>query len=164
MKHYFFVLIISTTLFSGCKQSSIDINLLQTSIDSLNKKLDNTYLPGLGEFMSALQVHHAKLWFAAKNKNWPLAQFEIGEINESLEDIKKYCTDRPETKFIPMINEPVDNITGAIKEKNSVKFKTCYVVLTNTCNNCHTATNHAYNLITTPTTPPYSNQNYGGKK
>jgi hypothetical protein len=31
------------------------------------------YEPGLGEFMTATQLRHAKLWFAGKNSNWDLA-------------------------------------------------------------------------------------------
>jgi hypothetical protein len=40
------------------------------------------YVPGLGEFMSATQVRHAKLWFAGDAKNWELASFELDEITE----------------------------------------------------------------------------------
>jgi hypothetical protein len=42
--------------------------------------------PGLGEFMTATQLRHAKLWFAGKQHNWDLAAYEIDEIKEGLED------------------------------------------------------------------------------
>jgi hypothetical protein len=35
------------------------------------------YEPGLGEFMTATQLRHAKLWFAGRHKNWDLAAYEI---------------------------------------------------------------------------------------
>ena len=38
------------------------------------------YNPGLGEFMTATQLRHAKLWFAGKDSNWDLAAYEIDEI------------------------------------------------------------------------------------
>jgi len=41
----------------------------------------------------------------------------------------------------------------------SVVFKEGYINLTNTCNNCHKAIKHEFNVITIPSTPPYSNQN-----
>ncbi|MBS1528953.1 MAG: hypothetical protein JSU01_01490, partial [Bacteroidetes bacterium] len=68
---------------------------LQTKIDSLQQKVNKAYRPGLGEFMLGIQEHHAKLWFAATNRNWELADFEVHEIGETLDDIKQYCTDRP---------------------------------------------------------------------
>ena len=36
-------------------------------------------MPGFEEFMSNIQAHHAKLWFAGQNHNWKLADFEIHE-------------------------------------------------------------------------------------
>jgi hypothetical protein len=44
------------------------------------------YEPGLGEFMTAIQLRHAKLWFAGKSKNWGLAAYETDEIKEGLEN------------------------------------------------------------------------------
>src|SRR5947209_12244569 len=44
------------------------------------------YQPGLGEFMTATQLRHAKLWFAGKQNSWELAAYEIDEIKEGLED------------------------------------------------------------------------------
>lgn len=129
-------------------------------IDSLKAVLDSSYKPGLGEFMSNIQVHHVKLWFAGKNKNWKLADFEINEIEESLADIRKYCTDRIETKSIGMIDEPIVSVANAIKEKKYDTFVESYKLLTITCNNCHTETQHGFNIITIPTHPPFSDQNF----
>ena len=49
------------------------------------------YAPGLGEFMTATQLRHAKLWFAGKMNNWDLAAYEIDEIAEGLEDLCRNC-------------------------------------------------------------------------
>ena len=48
---------------SSCARSGRG-HALQAKIDSLQRRLDDAYRPGLGEFMSGIQVHHAKLWFA----------------------------------------------------------------------------------------------------
>src|SRR5678815_534119 len=101
------LLIISTVCLVACNQPGKTAQL-QKQIDSLKQQLANMYKPGFGEFMSGIQVHHAKLWFAGQNQNWPLADFEINEIKEALEDIPKYCADRPEVKSLPMINVPLD--------------------------------------------------------
>lgn len=155
-------LMVLTTLFflAACSQQGNNTQQLQAQIDSLQHKLDNTYKPGFGEFMSSVQVHHSKLWFAGANSNWKLADFEINEIKESLNDIKKYCTDRPETNSIGMIDQPLQNVSNAIQQKNSTEFKSSYMILTSTCNSCHQATQHEFNIITVPTTPPYSNQSF----
>ncbi|HET8574231.1 MAG TPA: hypothetical protein VFL76_10205 [Edaphocola sp.] len=157
MKQIVFVLLI-TTLFACNNQQADKEQRLQFEIDSLQSKLNNGYKPGFGEFMSGIQVHHEKLWFAGINQNWALANFEINEIKESLDDIKKYCTDRPEAKSIDMIDGPLENVSNAIRKKNEADFKSNYIILTNTCNSCHQATQHGFNVITIPTTPPFSNQ------
>ena len=38
-----------------------------------------SYEPGLGEFMTATQLRHAKLWFAGTQNNWDLAAYEIDD-------------------------------------------------------------------------------------
>src|SRR5215469_11885844 len=83
-------------LFIGCAQPQDRTVVLQQQVDTLQQQLRNVYAPGLGEFMSGIQVHHEKLWFAGRAENWKLAEFEIGEMQEAVDDIKKYCTDRPE--------------------------------------------------------------------
>jgi hypothetical protein len=153
------VLILITTTLLACNRQPTDKRQdLQVKIDSLQTELKDSYKPGFGEFMGSIQVHHAKLWFAGINQNWELADFEINEIKESLADIKKYCTDRPETQAIDMIDEPLESVSHALQEKNEADFKNSYIALTNSCNSCHQATKHGFNVITIPATPPFSNQ------
>ena len=144
---------------SACNQhTSDDGQNLQTQIDSLRNKIAHAYAPGVGEFMSSIQMHHAKLWFAGKNENWELANFEMEEILESLDDIQQYCADSPSIKPLPMIFPPLNSVKLAISEKNIVMFKTSFNLLTNTCNNCHQASNHAFNVIRIPDREPVTNQ------
>ena len=146
-------------IFISCNESP-DAKNLQLQIDSLNQKLSNTYSPGLGEFMSGIQVHHAKLWFAGNSENWKLADFEIHEIIEAVEDIQKYNTDRPEVKSIGMIISSLDSVNAAIVKKDPAAFKSSFNILTNSCNSCHQSTDHGYNVIKVPDSPPYSNQEF----
>ena len=147
-------------LAASCERPGQDASpeRLQAQIDSLQRKLDNSYRPGLGEFMSGIQVHHAKLWFAGSAGNWGLSDFETKEIRETIDDIESYCTDRPEVASLPMIKPPLDSIDAAIRNRSIVQFKSGFVLLTNTCNNCHRATKHEFNVIRIPTTPPVTNQ------
>lgn len=146
-------------LFIACNESP-DVKTLQLRIDSLDQKLSNSYSPGLGEFMSGIQVHHAKLWFAGKNENWKLADFEIHEIMEAVDDIQKYNTDRPEIKSIGMITASLDSVNAAIEKRDPAAFKSGFSILTNTCNSCHRSTDHGFNVIKVPDSPPFSNQEF----
>ncbi len=158
MKYTIGVILLS--VLSACSRQDNQTQQLQAQIDSLQQKLDNSYRPGFGELMSSVQVHHNKLWFAGINGNWKLADFEINEINESLNDIKAYCTDRPETRSVGMIDESLQLVSNAIRQTNSGAFRDSYTMLTNACNKCHQATQHGFNLVTVPTTPPFSNQSF----
>jgi len=153
------IAIIATTFFlSACNRPGKKNMQLQLRIDSLEKKLSGTYKPGFGEFMSGIQVHHAKLWFAGKNKNWKLAGFEIHEIMEAIDDIEKYQTERSESQKVVMLNPALDSVNHAIQQKSSKLFKSSFVLLTNTCNNCHKAVDYGFNLVKIPNSPPFSNQ------
>jgi hypothetical protein len=144
----------------SCNQQSSQVNQMQSKIDSLEKQLNKTYKPGLGEFMTGIQLHHAKLWFAGQNQNWPLANFEIHEIQESLDDIDEFCKDRPEVKSIGMLKPAIDSVAGAIRQRDLQSFKNSFSLLTNTCNTCHKATDHGFNVVIIPTDPPVSNQDF----
>lgn len=133
---------------------------LEHQLDSLQAQIANTYTPGFGEFMSGIQAHHAKLWFAGINENWELADFEIQEIEEGLEDLGKFCTDRPEIAKLPMITAPLDSVAYAIQVKNLALFKSSFQTLTQTCNNCHAATDHAFNVVIIPQASPFPNQDF----
>jgi hypothetical protein len=133
---------------------------LQAQVDSMEKRMHEAYAPGLGEFMNGIQLHHSKLWFAGINQNWELADFEMHEIMEIKEDIQRFCSERPEVKSMSMIEPSIDNVQSAISKKDIALFKSGFQVLTNACNECHKATSHAFNVVTIPTNPPVSNQDF----
>lgn len=143
----------------GCNQSG-DNQQMQAKIDTLQAKLKDNYKPGLGEFMMGIQEHHAKLWFAGINQNWQLADFEVHEIGETLDDVKKYCTDRPEIKSLGIIDPAVNTIKAAIKKQDTDQFKSGFTELTNDCNTCHKDNQHGFNIITIPTSPPVTDQDF----
>lgn len=154
-----FIIIVIFGLFA-CNQQADKIQILQNRIDSLERKITDTYKPGFGEFMSGIQAHHSKLWFAGQNQNWKLADFEIHEIMESIDNIEKYQTERTESRKIGMIKPAIDSINNAIKQKNPLLFKSSYTLLTNTCNNCHRAVDFEFNVVKIPGNQPFSNQDF----
>ena len=147
-------------LVAGCNQSENETKNLKARVDSLQQKMDNTYKPGFGEFMSGIQVHHAKLWFAGINSNWELADFEIHEIIEALENLQKFQAERKETKSLTMLNPALDSMNNAIQQKDLALFKSSYTLLTATCNKCHNAVDFSFNEVTIPEVPPFSNQSF----
>ena len=155
-----FVILLSGLI--ACNSHSENIKL-QSRIDSLEKKIGTTYKPGFGEFMSGIQVHHAKLWFAGINENWELADFEMHEIKENIDAIKDYHAERPESKSLSMLGPAMDSVSKAVEQKNLSLFKPSYVLLTNTCNDCHKAVNFSFNEVKIPDSPPFSNQSFKKK-
>jgi hypothetical protein len=153
------VFTLSVFLFlSSCSDNSKQVSELQSQVTELQQKVNDAYKPGLGELMSNIQVHHAKLWFAGINENWKLAEFEIHEIEETFESINKYQSDREETKMITIINPAIDSLKTAIGRENILLFKDRFVTLTKTCNSCHEAVKFEFNKIKIPDSPPFSNQ------
>ena len=158
IKHTFLTLL--TIGFFACNQRTDNIQVLQNRIDSLENKIENTYKPGFGDLMGSIQVHHNKLWFAGQNQNWKLADFEIHEIEEAIDDIKEYQKGRNESTMLDMLQPSLDHIETAIKQKDPVRFKDGYTLLTATCNNCHRQTNYEFIMVKIPNSAPYGNQEF----
>ena len=147
-------------LLIACNRPGGEAQNLQQQVDSLRLRLNALYKPGMGEIMSSVQMQHAKLWFAGENKNWPLAEYNVSLIRSGFKKIQLYHAGTFEAKAASMINPAMDSVTNAIGQKNGPGFKRSFLFLTTTCNNCHTVTKHAFNVITVPTTPPVGNQDF----
>lgn len=154
-----YLILFTFTLFA-CNPQTEEIEVLQNRIDSLESKLVDAYKPGLGDFMSGIQVHHSKLWFAGQNQNWELADFEIHEIEEAIEDIEEYHEGRKEIEQIDMIKPALERLEAAIDKRDPIAFNTGFNILTNTCNACHQAAGHGFIVIKSPDIPPFSNQDF----
>ncbi len=160
MKQIFLILLILTFGIISCNRQTDNVQNLQARVDSLEVKFSETYKPGFGEFMSNIQAHHAKLWFAGLNQNWKLADFELHEIMENIDDIQKYETERKESKMIVMIKPALDSVNTAIEKKNLKLFRNSFSALTYTCNGCHRAADFEFNIIKIPEEQTFSNQDF----
>lgn len=154
------LLIVLTFGLFSCNQNTDNTKMLLDRIESLESKLEDSYKPGFGDFMGSIQTHHSKLWFAGQNENWDLADFEIHELEEAIEDIQKYQSHREETQLITLLTAPLDSIDKAIEEKDSESFKRNFISLTNTCNKCHIEVGFQFNVVKIPDTSPFSNQDF----
>ena len=128
--------------------------------------------PRVGEMMSAIQLHFAKLYFAAEARNWGLAQFERGEIVESLDAVTAIHPDEKGVNLAGIIDAfkqtQLTSLKDALDVKDRALFREAYQDSLLVCNGCHQSTGRPFINIMTPTQPPVSNQrweppDFGGK-
>ena len=149
----------------SCSHSSPEINKLQNRINNLEAKLAKSYKPGFGEMMNSIQSHHLKLWYAGLNKNWKLAEFEVKEFGEVVENIGKFQSERKETGLINMMEPALDSLLTAIGKQDGEMFVESYTGLTNSCNSCHRLTDFEFNRVKVPDgKSPFMNQDFKPEK
>ena len=126
------------------------------------------YAPGLGEFMTATQLRHAKLWFAGKESNWDLAAYEIDEIAEGLEDAEKQFPTHDGIPVADMIKANIDpaleELKKAVAARSSTRFAIAFDKLTSACNSCHAGADKPFIRIQRPTSSPLSNQDFAPRR
>jgi hypothetical protein len=117
--------------------------------------------PGLGEIMTLQQLRHIKLWFAGRAGNWPLADYELGELNEGFEDLNKQLGGDTVDKAVGSAMQALQKIVDG---KDAKAFAAAFDRLTSGCNSCHHTLDHGFIAIRRPTLLPYSNQNFAPQK
>jgi hypothetical protein len=126
------------------------------------------YEPGLVEFMLHVQSHHTKLWLAGNARNWDLADYQAGELEELLEDVAKRIPAYKEVPVGKMIEAsalpPIDDIKAAVKSRDSKAFASAYDKLTSACNTCHEAANRGFIVMQRPASSPFPNQSFAPKR
>jgi hypothetical protein len=114
-----------------------------------------SYQPGLGEFMAMQQLRHIKLWFAGHAGNWPLADYEIGELKEGFDDVSQLLGGDIVGQHV---GAPLAALQKAVDGKDSAAFASAFDSLSAGCNACHHTLDHAFIVIQRPTLLPYSDQ------
>ncbi len=128
------------------------------------KDAPKAYVPGLEQFMNVILIEHNKLWFAAKARNWPLAEYQLGEIKEIMGDVQDFV---PTFKNLPLaemldavITKEIVVLEKSIEAKDYKAFTAGYDKLTAACNACHQGTGNGFVVIKRPTQPAFTNQDY----
>jgi hypothetical protein len=128
------------------------------------KDIPKAYVPGLEQFMNVILIEHNKLWFAGKARNWPLAEYQLGEIKEIMGDVQDFV---PTFKNLPLadmldavITKEITALEQSIEAKDYKTFTSGYDRLTAACNACHQGTENAFVVIKRPTQPAFTNQDY----
>jgi hypothetical protein len=154
-------------LLTSCsQQQSANTNsttALEAEITQLKATVDDLK-PGLGEIMGVIQQHHAKLYYAGSKANWPLADYELGEIQESLDDAVKFnptFKGAPVASLVPALTKgSLEKVHAAIDKKDKKSFVEAYNSLSTSCSNCHKAANHPFVQIQVPTEAQFSDQKF----
>jgi hypothetical protein len=117
--------------------------------------------PGLGEIMTLQQLRHIKLWFAGQAGNWPLAEYEIGELEEGFDDVNKLLGGDTVDK---QVGAPMKALEKIVENKDHAGFAAAFDGLSAGCNSCHHLLDHAFIAIQRPTLLPYSDQSFAPHK
>ena len=118
-----------------------------------------SYVPRLSDLMVVIQIRHAKLFYAVKARNWPLADYELEQLVGTLTEAGRYYpnTAPPMT----LAKEVKSSLSEAIKAKNEAKFDQAFDEMNAGCNRCHGAADRAFIVIRRPSYPSaFSNQQY----
>ncbi len=127
------------------------------------------YIPHTGEIMGLIQMRHAKLWLAGSGANWELADYELSEIKEGLDDVVKYHpvfkkTGAPIAAMLnKFVDRPLEETRKAIEAKDSARFEQGFHDLTKACNACHHAAGRGYIKIVRPGASSWANQEFATK-
>jgi hypothetical protein len=148
-----------TPVFALAQQSAPPKEPIKTE-----KQVSKAYVPGLEQFMNVILIEHNKLWFAAKARNWRLADYELGEIKEIMGDVQDLV---PTFKNLPLadmldavVTREIATLEKLIAAKDYKGFTAGYDKLTQACNACHQGTENGFVVIKRPTQPAFTNQDY----
>jgi hypothetical protein len=152
---------------AGCSQQQTpnapSTAALEAEITQLKATVDDLK-PGLGEIMGVIQQHHAKLYYAGSQSNWPLANYELGEIHEGLDDAVQFdptFKGAPVASLVPALTKgSLQKVQAAIDKKDKKSFLEAYHSLSTSCSNCHKAANHPFVQIQVPTDAQFSDQKF----
>jgi hypothetical protein len=153
---------------AGCsQQQNTNSNAaLEAKVATLEQQLNDSK-PGLGEIMGVIQQHHAKLYYAGTKANWPLAAYELNEIQESLDDAIELYPDKFKEVRVPlpvlirtMTKPTIAQVQEAIQQKNEKSFVQAYQALSVSCSSCHAAANDPFIRIKTPAAGMFSDQEF----
>lgn len=130
-----------------------------------SERTDASYVPGMGEIMATTQMRHAKLWFAGQAGNWPLASYELDEIEEGLADAVKYHPvfkqDAPVAAMLDKYTaRPLGELRNAVTAKDAAEFRRSFQHLTQACNGCHQAAGQGFIVIKRPGPNQFGNQEF----
>ena len=130
-----------------------------------------TNAPSQSHAMSDVGYHWTNLWFAAEQKNWPLARFYFEETRSHilwtirLRPVRK-GPDGADVNLVPIF-EAIDtsafkDVAAALQAQDSTAFSAAYRETLQACYGCHKASGLAFLRPMVPSQPAQSIINVDG--
>jgi hypothetical protein len=114
--------------------------------------------------MTTIQLHAAKLWFAAKAGNWELAAYELHELEETMESVKKLNVEKNSVKISSVMDAvlqtQIAELEKSVERKSQTEFQKFYDETLSACNGCHMQAGYKFIRIVRPSAPPVVNQRW----
>ncbi|MEX2466330.1 MAG: hypothetical protein WD995_05435, partial [Gemmatimonadota bacterium] len=130
-------------------------------IEARLAELEARFTPGLHTLMGEVGERHATLWFAGNAENWPLADYQLHELEELIEDIEALHPVYDEIPVAQLLGETLAPALGALAAAVDTGEHDGFVVafdqLTQGCNSCHIASDREAIRLVRPTSPPVTN-------
>ena len=123
------------------------------------------YVPGVGDLMSLLvQPRHAKLGLALKAGNWELAAYNLKELAQAFSSVAtvqpKYMKFTVAEMIASTTSDAMRHLDDAIRARDRKRATEAFADLTDGCNSCHTALDHAFVVIKVPEASSFPNQEF----
>ena len=135
------------------------VRILRLQVDSLRQ-----LSPGLGDYMTTIQLHAAKLWYAFMGANWELAEYEVNELNETIDAAKSLHAMKNNVNTASVLQSVQETqiltMRNAITSKDHQLFSAAYHQTLDACNGCHKSAGYGFISIVLPSAPPVSNQEW----
>ena len=140
------------------------MSAFESSVISVDGQISSlkAEVPGLGDYMTGIQLHMAKLWYAAQASNWKLADYELHEISETADAVAALKVSRNDIDISDEIKKAlgprISALERSIAGKNISEFTDDYKAALNACNGCHDSAGYPFIHIIQPSSPPVTNQ------
>jgi hypothetical protein len=133
------------------KPPAVDAEATIAQLEARVKQLEGL-VPSQPTVMTHVAYHFTNLWFAAERKNWPLAQYYLGEVRSNLKWAVRVRPIRPGPSGdvdVAGIAEAVDNtelteLQKAIQGRQHKAFVQAYDEALVACAACHQAIGKSY--------------------
>ena len=143
----------------------VGVSIVSMMAASQSAPPPQAYRPGVGDLMTmTIQPRHTKIAIAGREANWPLAKYELHQLQEALD---RGVQNWPRWKGLPLggmveavEKGPMAEVAEAIEAKDATKFSAAMSQLAEGCNACHQAANVGMDVIKTPDASSFPDQDF----
>jgi len=118
-----------------------------------------SYAVSLSDAMQLTQLRHIKLWLAGRNKNWPLANYELAQLKDTFDKAAMLYLNIP-VEYIAAVEKPLGVLSDAVAAKDAAQFQRGFKALQAACNDCHKAADVGFIAIETPSASVFPDQSF----